>query len=89
MKLNNEQSEKLFAHLNKSGQTPHCSVCNGDNWGVSDTIFELNEFRRSGLALREQIVYPIIPVTCLDCGYTMFINPVIIGIIDPHKVGGK
>lgn len=90
MVLNDEQRNKLFEQLKSKGQPPNCSICGKNNWSVSDTIFELREFQGGNLIVgKGQNIYPVLPLTCLDCGQTIFLNPIILGILDPQKSGGQ
>ncbi|HCE4792025.1 TPA: hypothetical protein NKQ44_004442 [Vibrio parahaemolyticus] len=78
----NYNQDKLFEHLNsKWGDTP-CPMCKGDKgWGVLDKIVEFPEYTISKSS-GQSTVLPVIPVTCKNCGYTVVINAITIGLVD-------
>jgi len=57
--------------------------CGAHNWILNDKIFELREFQGGGLVIGgESSVFPVITVTCKDCGYTYFFNAILLGVIE-------
>ena len=86
MKLNEEQRSKLVEKLNSMGSPTICPLCNSGEWNVSDTIFELREFQGGSLVVGgDHSIYPVIPLTCNECGNTYFLNPLKLGILDPQN----
>ena len=65
----------------KSIRSFNCPLCGSNNWTVSDTVFQALEFDIDGLRLGGASV-PIIPISCMKCGNTLFINALISGLID-------
>ena len=86
MKLSEEQKKKLISKLNSFGVPSQCPICKSGTWTVSDTIFELREFQGGSLVIGgNQGIYPVIPLTCSNCGNTYFLNPLMLGILEPPK----
>ena len=86
MKLNQEQKEKLITKLEQPGWGNACAVCKQSHWNISDTIFELREFQSGNLVIGSQsIIYPVIAMTCANCGNTVFLNAIIMGVLEPQE----
>ena len=79
------QSVKVISHLRTKWGARPCPMCGAQNWNVSDTVFELRQFHGGNLVLGQGPIIPIIPVTCVNCGNTIFINGIITGIIENEK----
>jgi hypothetical protein len=89
MKLTKEQSNKLFEKMSKFSEQFVCPICHYEPLNLNDTIFELREFQGGDLVVGGmQSVFPVIPITCPQCGYTMFINAMISNLIE-GTVGEK
>ena len=86
MKLDKQQKDKLIKVLQKFEFSAVCSICQTNDWNVADTIFEMREFQGGNLVISTgQSVYPAIPIICKNCGNTLLINPISIGILSPTK----
>ena len=93
MHLTPEQQHILISNISRlvARQGP-CSLCNSSKWEVSDTIFELREFNGGDLVQGGDSIYPVIPITCSNCGNTLFLNAVKMGVWippDSQKQGGS
>lgn len=87
MKLNDEQRNKILQKLQNPSWGCACPVCKSAQWNVSDTIFELREFNSGSLVVSDQNpIYPVIPMTCTNCGNTIFLNAIIMGALEPRKL---
>jgi len=80
MKLTNEQKEQMKPKLEL---LKPCSCCHKMDWTISDTIYELREFfggsfTQSTLSGRS---FPVVPIICSNCGNTLFLSAVSLGII--------
>ena len=78
-------SEKLVSHLKEKWKGQNCTMCKTGNWTVSDTIFEIREYNDGNLILGAGPLVPIVPITCDNCGNTLFINAIKAGLVDPNK----
>lgn len=61
-----------------------CPLCNNHDWGVASKLFYLGEFDKEGVDLRGAR-FPVLPITCSHCGYTMFISALVAGILDKSE----
>jgi hypothetical protein len=82
MQLNDDQTDKLLTHLRTKwpGNRP-CASCGKVEWEISDRIWELREFFGGGMVLGGSI-YPVIAMTCRACASTVFLNAILIGLIE-------
>ena len=63
--------------LNNRWKGKTCPMCGAAAWNVSDEIYELREFHNGDIVLGAGPILPIIPVTCMDCGNTIFVNAMV------------
>lgn len=75
--------EKVNSYLRRIYATA-CPLCGNNNWTISDQVFQALEFDFKGLPLNGAS-YPIVPLTCTQCGNTYFINALIAGLIEKPK----
>jgi len=78
-------SQKLLNHLNSKWQGRPCQMCGVGNWTVSDSIFELREYNQGNMVIGGGPLIPVVPVTCNNCGNTVFVNAIKAGLIEPNK----
>ena len=73
-------------------KSPNCTICDANYWKVSDQITELRPFNRDVFVIGPARVVPVIYLVCKVCGYTIFFNAVIAGLVEgtgPDEPGGK
>ena len=79
MKINNEM---LLKKLNEKWKGVNCPYCQSEKWTVDTSIvtpIEVGEKKEMKLGGKFQ---PLIPVSCRNCGNTVFINGLILGCLD-------
>lgn len=84
MKLSKYQLKKVQLFINsKSKNAGFCPICNQENISIEPVVYQLREFNPNGDIVlgNDQLVEPIIPIVCTNCGYTTFINAIKAGII--------
>lgn len=82
MKLNDNQKKKLLKKLSVL-KSDRCSLCGSGEWVVNDTIFEMREFQGGNLVIGGgTAILPVIPITCKQCGNTVFFNALSLGVIE-------
>lgn len=62
-----------------------CPICGNTLWQINDTIFELPEFHGGNVVLGTGSVFPVIPISCSNCGYSFFINAILGKAIKPQE----
>ncbi len=81
-------ADKLIAFLReKWGGTP-CPMCHASNWNVNNVTFQLLDFNPTGLVIGGP-VFPVVPVVCNNCGNTIFLNAIKVGVVTPPPSGDK
>jgi predicted nucleic-acid-binding Zn-ribbon protein len=58
-----------------------CPICGNVSWTVGH-VLEVRPFNNGGIALSQQGIFPVFPVTCTTCGYTMFFNALRAGVLN-------
>ncbi|XZL97429.1 hypothetical protein ACSXAP_06915 [Clostridium perfringens] len=74
--------DKLIEILNEKWKGRPCNMCGDGNWIVSDKIFELREFNDGDLIIGGVPIQPVVTITCKNCGNTVLVNPLAIGVLD-------
>lgn len=77
MKVN---KDKMEVYLKKIRATV-CPLCGNNKWGITEHVFQAIEFDQKGIILGGA-AYPIVPLTCENCGNTFFINAFVADLID-------
>ncbi len=79
MKIN---EEKLLRKLNEKWKVTNCPYCQSAEWTVDTSIvtpIEVGEKKEMKLGGKFQ---PLIPVSCRNCGNTVFVNGLLLGCLD-------
>ena len=81
-----EQKEinKTIEFVNeKWGKDFKCPFCHADKFTITNSIYQLPAFNKTdvGFMNRDNTVLPVIPLACENCGYTVFINAIICGVL--------
>lgn len=81
--------EKVVQHLNSKWGNRPCSMCGSNSWNVSDKIYELREFHGGNLVLGSEPIFPVIPVSCNNCGNSVMVNALLAGAIERQNLESK
>lgn len=77
--LNDENKKILANKINKRWKrSKECSVCGEIKWNMSDNVFTLPQVGPGGQAGKK--VYPVVVLTCGECGNSLFFNAMSLGI---------
>ena len=80
--MSNIDSERLIKHLKEKWKGVPCPYCNSKEWSIDNKIYELREYNDGNFIVGGQsVILPIVPVVCINCGNTVFINPIISKLI--------
>jgi predicted nucleic-acid-binding Zn-ribbon protein len=73
----NKDIGNIFLHrLDELWPKPRfCPICRNSNWNL-DALAQLPMWE----APASGAVYPFFPIYCVTCGYTILMNPVVIGL---------
>ena len=81
MQLDNNQQEQLMKWLNSKWTNRLCATCGGNQWQLSNVIFEEREFQGGNLVVGGGALVPYISATCNNCGHMIQFNALKMGII--------
>lgn len=72
---------KMISYLTEKWGVIDCPMCRKGPLQIQDKVFQLNEYHQGNLVVGGPLV-PVIPVTCINCGYTLLVNALISKSID-------
>lgn len=76
------RGKEIIDFLNEKWHGTTCPLCGGREWTVSEEIFELREFNDGNMVIGgNSKILPVIPVTCKNCGNTVFISAISTGLL--------
>jgi len=75
--------QEIINFLNSKWHGATCPLCGGREWNVNEKIYELREFNDGNLVVGgpNSSIIPVIPISCKNCGNTIFINALITGLL--------
>ena len=77
-----EQQVRLQAWFQTKWHHGPCPVCMTNNYAPPDRAWEIRPFFGGGLVIGGSGgIIPMFPVTCTNCGYTVWVNAIIAGVI--------
>lgn len=75
-------AKKVVAWLNKNWQgSKMCPICKNNNWTIGSGPVELREFHGGNLIVEGPVI-PVIPITCMVCGHTLFFNAIVAHLVE-------
>lgn len=87
-------TEQLFADFRLSDQTkermrawwekwnnPECPICKSRNWSLPNHVFCMKLSVEDLAIITNAPVSPYFPVHCMTCGYAMFVNALVSGVV--------
>ena len=75
---------KVISHINSKWSGRACPMCDARKFSVQDKVYQLMEFHKdAGLMVGGPII-PLIPVSCENCGVTIFVNAIKAGVMESH-----
>ncbi|MBA7630165.1 hypothetical protein ES703_37679 [subsurface metagenome] len=75
-------AERFNSWMETSGWIlPKCPISKGRHWLVAEHIVEFRPYARAALVAGGS-VYPAVMIICQDCGYTMFVNAALTGLVE-------
>jgi ribosome biogenesis GTPase A len=87
MRVPEEDIAALFREKFPDG-IPPCSLCGTDHWFFDDVLYELREAQvQRQLAREEAKVFPVLVLTCSNCGNSHLINALVTKIVVPTGGG--
>ena len=78
--------DKMLDHINNKWINKVCPYCGHSDWNFDSRIYTPVEVH-DGYVIRmqgENNLLPLVAVTCLNCGNTVFVNAIASGCITPN-----
>jgi ribosomal protein S27AE len=84
-KLTEEEKAQVLAWVAEKGKAgnPNCPVCGSPNWLLADHLVQPITLGANRSLLLGGIGYPQVMLVSTVCGYTRFLNAVVLGLIPP------
>lgn len=83
-KLTQTEKSRLADWYQKNwNQSFKCPVCQSDKWTTAEHTVEAPVYRGGTMIIGGEPHYPLVAVFSIPCGYTVFMNAAIMGILDP------
>ena len=79
MPLDATAQQKINTWFATHGGYPKCLVCKGKRWAVGD-LTGLPNVRDGKVSLGGD-TFLILPLACSNCGYCLFFNAVVLGLV--------
>lgn len=70
--------DKIINELTEKWKNKNCPYCNGE-WLVNEKLYKLSEYKE--VFLYDKSIIPLITITCNNCGNTVLVNPLVLGLI--------
>lgn len=88
-KLAEYRRRQIMKWLNeKWPMAQKCPICQRREWSVGGTIHELRQFHNGSLVVAGS-VFPVVPIVCSFCGYTLFFNALKLGLVEETEKEGE
>ncbi|MGO2751778.1 MAG: hypothetical protein ACTIA6_17140 [Pseudoclavibacter sp.] len=80
-----EEANRALDWLSRKwGGLKQCPICKETDWSIGFTV-ELREFQGGDFVIGSGSIFPVTPVACTTCGYTLLINAVMSGAVAPEE----
>lgn len=77
------EESKIHAYL-KRIKAPVCPLCGQKDWSISTQVFQAPEYQPAAPSAGGAAL-PMLPMVCVNCGNTYFINAVVAKLIEPRE----
>ena len=80
-----KELDKVIDFINdRWGKDFKCPYCNTEEFTITNSVYQLPAFNNidTKITERDNTVFPVIPITCKNCGYTIFINAISCKILE-------
>ena len=87
MDVTEEQQRKAIQFLRKAWRDLDCSRCGKREWTIHPHVFEFRTFNEGSIVVGGPVV-PVLVVECDNCGYTVTVNAMKAGVVEPREMQG-
>jgi len=86
MELTKEQIEAIVSHLGAKFPDSKCPVCDKNTWDLQRRVFQFTE---CASLIMGGAAIPAVVVVCKNCGNMLFLNAILLGIVERDKTKEK
>jgi hypothetical protein len=84
-----EQRERLGDWFREQWRHGECPVCHKNSWAAPDKAWELRPYRGGQTVIGGPGgILPMFPITCTTCGYIVWINAIVSGVLGKRTPKG-
>lgn len=83
---NSIDGNKIIQFLNEKWKNAKCPMCGAGNWNVDPHVVTTVSVENRSIQLGGRF-FPLIPVTCMNCGNTIFVNAIVCGVWKNDEIG--
>src|SRR2546430_1015867 len=87
-KLSEAEKKKLADWLSSKGPPPTCPICSSSQWAIGDHLVQPVTLGPARAPQLGGYAYPQAMVISTTCGYTMYINAVLAGLVEVRPTQG-
>ena len=80
-RMTDEQRQKAADWVNQHWAKKDCPFHGPTNWQLEPVMGEVRTFSGGTLVLGPGTLFPLIVLTCSVCGYSVFVNAVVAGLV--------
>jgi hypothetical protein len=89
-RLTKDEKDDLIRKILSLWKAPHnCPVCGDQNWIIGDHLVQPVTLGASRSIMLAGTGYPQVMLISSKCGYTMFLNAVVLGAVPPEAKEGS
>ncbi len=79
---------KVLEFLKEKWGGRTCPMCSKGPLAINPKTFQLTEFNEGSLVIGGP-VFPVIPVSCENCGHMILVSAIKVGAINPNQTAEK
>lgn len=83
--MNKSDQAKMISHIKEKWVESRCPFCTHRKWSIGENVFELREFQGGNMVIGGVPIFPVVPVSCKNCGNTVLISGIVAGIIEKKE----
>lgn len=85
--MDKEKIEKVTKFIKEYYEDYECPICHKSNWILGKSIYQMPEFFDNDIdkLLKRESCYPVIPISCEKCGYTILVNAIVCGAVEQQE----
>ena len=83
-KLTQKEKEDVVAWIKEKWENTKCPFSGHNEWNLGDELVRTTKYTGNNLLIGGS-TYPLIIFTCIGCGYVVYINAILVGIVPKEE----